>query len=162
MFRIRFFSLQLAAIALFASFAFPQQPTPSPTPTPMATPPTEPVYKEYRGVSIGMGVAEARAALGTARSKGPRQDFYVFSEKETAQVFYRDGKVSALSVDYVGSDSGAPSPMEVLGIEIKPKKNGSMYRLIRYPSAGYWISYNRTAQKNPTISITMRKLAVVR
>ncbi len=35
--------------------------------------------------------------------------------------------------------------MEVLGVEIIPKKNGTIYKLIRYPDAGYWVAYSRTA-----------------
>lgn|SRR5574341_1119645 len=168
--QIRFLFVQLLGTVFLVSVAFAQEPTQSPTlpPTPMAspsptstsapTPPSEPVYREYRGVSIGMAVEEARAKLGVARSKGPRQDFYVYSEKETVQIFYRDGKVSAISVDYVGSDSGAPTPMEVLGVEIRPRKNGSLYRMLRYPKSGYWISYNRTAGNNPITTITMRRM----
>lgn len=133
-------------------------PTPSPTPTaspsPMAAP-LEPVYREYRGVSINMSMEEARSKLGEAKSKGPRQDFYIFSENETAQIFYRDGKVSAISADFTAD---GPLSMEVLGVEIKPQKSGRLYRMIRYPQAGFWVSYNRTAGKNPITTVTMRKI----
>ena len=48
--------------------------------------------------------------------------------------------------------------MEVLGVEITPKKNGTIYKLVRYPDAGYWVAYSRTAGKSPIVSVTMRKI----
>jgi hypothetical protein len=33
-----------------------------------------------------------------------------------------------------------------------------MYELKRYPSAGYWVAYSRTAGKNPIITVTMQKM----
>lgn len=140
-----------------------QSPTPTPTPAASPTPATpqqaaEPLYTDYRGVSVGMSVAEAREKLGAPKSKGKQQDFFVFSQTESAQVVYLDGKVRTVSVDYVGADSGAPTPMEVLGVEITPKKNGTIYKLVRYPDAGYWVAYSRTAGKKPIVSVTMRKI----
>jgi hypothetical protein len=138
-----------------------QSPTPAPAASPdMSQPATAPVYTNYRGVSIGMSVAEAREKLGAPKSKGKQQDFFVYSKTESAQVVYLDGKVRTVSVDYVGTDSGAPTPMEVLGVEITPRKNGTVYQMIRYPQAGYWVAYNRTAGKSPVVSVTMRKLQV--
>ncbi len=98
----------LPAVLLGASFALATLPAAAQEQMPTPTPVSEPLYKEYKGVSLGMSVEEARRALGEPKSKGTRQDFFVFSEKEMAQVFYRDGKVSALSVNYIGEDSGAP------------------------------------------------------
>lgn len=139
-----------------------QSPTASPAPVaPAITQPAKtPLYTNYRGVSVGMSVAEAREKLGVPESKAKQRDFFVFSKTESAQVVYLDGKVRTVSVDYVGADSGAPTMMEVLGLEITPKKNASIYKLVRYPEAGYWVAYNRTAGKNPIVSITMRKMRV--
>jgi len=30
---------------------------------------------------------------------------------------------------------------------------------VRYPKAGYWVSYNRTAGNSPMITITMQAIA---
>src|SRR3712207_2698488 len=66
----------------------------------------KPLYNEYRGVRIGMEALEARKKLGNPTDKSDAQDFYVFSEKESAQVYYdKGGKVMAVSVNYVGEDS---------------------------------------------------------
>lgn len=121
----------------------------------------QPVFSEYRGIKIGMTADEVRKLVDKLQDKGEKQDFFVLSDTETAQVFYdKDGKVRAISIDYLGKGSDPPMPVEVLGEEIQPKSDGSMYGLKRYPSAGFWIAYNRTAGDDPTVTITMQKVAV--
>ena len=120
----------------------------------------QPVFKEYRGIKIGMTADEVRKLVDKLRDKGETQDFFVLSDTETAQVFYdKDGKVRAISIDYLGKGSDPPMPVEVLGEEIQPNSDGSMYGRKRYPSAGFWIAYNRTAGDDPTVTITMQKVA---
>lgn len=122
-----------------------------------AAPANVPVFTAYRGVKIGMTAEEVRAKLERLK-KGDRQDFLVFSEHESAQIYYDDqGKVTALSIDYF-RDSNAPTPDAVLGVALQSKADGSMYQLNRYPQAGYWVSYNRTAGNKPIVTITMQKM----
>lgn len=117
-----------------------------------------PVYTAYRGVKIGMSADEVRGKLDQIK-KGDRQDLLVFSQSETAQIYYDDkGKVSAISIDYFGDVSKAPAPDAVLGVPLQAKADGSMYQLNRYPEAGYWVSYNRTAGDKPIITITVQKM----
>lgn len=117
-----------------------------------------PVFTDYRGVRIGMSAEEVRAKLDGIK-KGDTQDFLVFSEHESAQIYYDDaGKVMAISVDYFGDDNNAPAPEAVLGESLQAKGDGSMYQLKRYPEAGYWVSYNRTAGDKPIVTITMQKM----
>ena len=118
----------------------------------------KPLYNEYKGVRIGMDAAEARKKLGNPTDKSDAQDFYIFSEKESAQVFYDKGKVIAVSVNYVGDNSGAPLPKVVLGADIEAKADGAMHKLVRYPEAGYWVSYNRTGGGDPLITVTMQRI----
>ncbi|HEX5884749.1 MAG TPA: hypothetical protein VFY67_09380, partial [Pyrinomonadaceae bacterium] len=117
-----------------------------------------PVFTAYRGVTIGMAAEEVRAKLDGIK-EGKQQDFLVFSERESAQVYYDDqGKVIAISIDYFGDNSNPPSPDAVLGSALQEKADGSMYQLNRYPDAGYWVSYNRTAGDKPIVTITMQKM----
>ena len=120
----------------------------------------EPVFRDYKGVHIGMTAKEARQKLGDPREKSDAQDFFVFSEKEMAQIYY-DGSqtVTAISVDYMNGGSNAPAPKAVLGTEIEAKEDGSMYKMVRYPKAGYWVSYSRTAGSTPLITVTIQKIA---
>jgi hypothetical protein len=123
-----------------------------------ATTANVPLFTDYRGVTIGMTGEEVRAKL-EGLNKGERQDFLVFSERESAQIYYDDqGKVIAISIDYFGDNSNPPSADAVLGAALQAKSDGSMYQLNRYPNAGYWVSYNRTAGEKPIVTITMQKM----
>ena len=119
----------------------------------------DPVFREYRGIQIGMTTEETRKKLGNPKDKGDEEDLYVFGEKETAQIVYdKAHKVSVLSVDFLTGATGVPTPKAVLGDDIEPKADGSIYKLIRYKKAGYWVSYNRTAGNSPMISVTIQRI----
>lgn len=118
-----------------------------------------PIFTDYKSIRIGMSADEVRDKLDHLKEKGKLQDVFVFSEAESAEVYYDpQGKVTAISVNYIGDDSSAPKPEAVLGEEIQAKPDGSMYELKRYPAAGYWVAYSRIAGKNPFITVTMQKM----
>ena len=118
-----------------------------------------PVFREYRGVQIGMPVDEARKKLGNPKDKSDEQDFYIFSERETAQIMYdKAHKVSVLSVDFMAGAEGVPTAKTVIGADLEAKPDGSMYKMIRYTKAGFWVSYSRTAGDSPMVSITIQKI----
>lgn len=117
----------------------------------------EPVFKEFKGVTIGTPMDEARKKLGDPTDKGDTQDFYVFSDDETAQVFYDSGKkVSAVAVVYTGGKN-APTARAVFGKEIEAKPDGSQFLRLLYPKVNYWVSYSRTAGDTPVTSIMMQR-----
>jgi hypothetical protein len=116
-----------------------------------------PKFSEYKGVRIGMSADEVRQKLGKSRDKDKKQDLYVFSDNESAQVFYDDKQlVYAISVDYTGK--AAPAPEDILGQDVTPKADGSIYQMQQYVDAGYWVSYNRTAGGSPVVTVTMQRL----
>jgi len=121
-------------------------------------PDEEPVFHEYRGVKIGWIADEVRKKLGSPANKGDEQDFYVFGEKETCQVLYDKGQVTAISIDFINGAKEIITPQQVFGGDIEAKSDGSKYRLVRYPKAGYWVSYSRTAGDSPIITVTIQKL----
>ena len=51
----------------------------------------------------------------------------------------------------------APASKAVLGTELPAGADGRMYRLVRYPKVGYWVSYSRTAGDSPLITVMMQK-----
>lgn len=120
----------------------------------------QPIFHEYRGVQIGWLADEVRKKLGEPANKGDEQDFYVFSEKETAQILYdkTTRKVVTISVDFSSGATGVLTPQQVFGSEIEAKPDGSKYKLVRYPKAGYWLSYSRTAGDTPIVSVTITKI----
>jgi hypothetical protein len=150
--------LLLPVVLIVASFANAQ--TVAKVSSPATTPakPNVPVFADYRGVKIGMAADEVRSKLNGIK-KGDRQDVVNLSEHESAQIFYDDKhNVTAISIDYFGDPSSAPTPEAVLGATLTAKPDGSMYQLNRYSDAGYWVSYNRTAGDKPIITITMQKM----
>ncbi|MGQ0761940.1 MAG: hypothetical protein ACT4OT_07990 [Acidobacteriota bacterium] len=113
---------------------------------------------QFRGVKIGMATDDARKKLGSPRDKSPEQDFYLFNDNEAVQIYYEKGAVSAIAIDYMSGSNGVPTPKAVLGTEAEVKADGSIHKVVRYPKAGYWVSYSRTAGAEPTITITMQKI----
>lgn len=107
-----------------------------------------------------MTTTEVRQKSGKPRIKDNSQDLFVLGANESAQIFYdEDKKVYAISIDFTGRNNDAPTPTDVLGEDIKPRADGSMYRLKHYSDAGYWVSYNRTNGDPPQVTITMQKIA---
>ena len=148
----------------------PAQPQPTNTPQttstqaaqtqPAAAPADEPLYREFKGVRIGTSQTEARKKLGNPEDKGKEMDFFVFSDRERARVYYdAKGNASAVIVTYIGKSADAPTPKAVLGTEADAKPDGSLYKIAYYPKAGYWVAYSRTAGDQPMTIITMQKIA---
>jgi len=120
---------------------------------------SRPAFSDFRGVRIGMTADETRKKLGSPRDKSAEQDLYVYNDTQVVQVFYdKASAVTAISIDYMSGASGIPSAKDVLGAEAESKADGSKYKLVRYPKAGYWVSYSRTAGNEPTITVTMQKI----
>jgi len=120
----------------------------------------EPVFNDYRGVKLGWLADEVRKKLGNPANKADDQDYYIFNENERAQVYYDKAtrQVTAISVDFITGATGIITPQQVFGSDFEAKTDGSKSKLVRYPKAGYWVSYSRTAGDNPIISVTMQKM----
>ena len=118
----------------------------------------EPPFSAYKGVRIGMTADEARKLLGNPTDKGDAQDVYSFNENESCQVYYDETKkVSAVSITFLGGKS-VPTAKSVLGDDAEAKQDGSIYKLIRFPKAGYWVSYTRTSGDEPMTIIAIQKI----
>lgn len=153
--RFRFFTFLIAAACvLLASGSANAQRKPGAQGTD-----EPPAFHEYRGVQLGMTTADVRKKLGDPKVKSAEEDFFIFNETETAQVVYdKTQKVVAISADFMSPNRAAPSAKEVFGAEIEAKADGSIHKLVRFPKAGYWLSYNRTSGAEPVVTITLQKL----
>ncbi|HSE21885.1 MAG TPA: hypothetical protein VLB68_09495 [Pyrinomonadaceae bacterium] len=113
------------------------------------------LYREYRGVRLGMTSIEVRTRLGEPAMKSDDQDFYVVSAKETAQIVYDAGqKVVTISTDYTGG-VGAPDYKAVVGEELLQRPDGSLFKIVFYNSAGFWVSYNKSGSDVPVVTVTI-------
>ena len=117
-----------------------------------------PAFNEYRGIQLGMVSDEVRKKLGDPRDKGEEQDFWVFNEEEMAQIVYdKTHKVITISADFTNA-SKAITAKQVFGADIEAKADGSVYKMVRYPKAGYWLSYNRTGGSTPLTTVTLQRI----
>jgi outer membrane protein assembly factor BamE (lipoprotein component of BamABCDE complex) len=119
----------------------------------------EPRYREYRGVRLGMTEAEVHSALGTPKDSDGRQEFYAVSDAEMAQVFYDARRnVWAVTVSYLGGQGKAPTPEQVFNDPVEVKPDGSIYKMVKYERAGYYVAYSRDAGEAPFVTVVMQKL----
>lgn len=118
-----------------------------------------PTFQEYRGVQLGMSAADVRKKLGAPRDKSAEQDFFVFSDNEMAQVVYdKAEKVIAISADFMSASNTIPSAKDILGTELEAKPDGSMHKLVRFPKAGFWLSYSRTSGADAVVTVQLQKI----
>ena len=117
----------------------------------------QPLYREYRGVRLGMTAEEARAKLGVPAMKSDEQDFYVFSVNESAQLVYAEQKVVTISTDYT-SGVGAPDYKSVVGEGLLQRPDGSLFRMVLHDSERFWVSYNKSASEMFVVTITIGKM----
>ncbi|MFL6255259.1 MAG: hypothetical protein ACJ74T_09555 [Pyrinomonadaceae bacterium] len=146
---VTFALLLLAALALLPA-ALAQKPADHPQ--------NDPPFHDYKGVRIGMAAEEARKLLGNPTDKDDKQEVFAVSDDESCQVYYDAAKkVSAVSITYF-SNKAVPAVKAVLGEEPQAKQDGSFSKLIRFPKAGYWVSYTRTSGDAPMTIIAMQKI----
>jgi len=158
--------LTVAALVLLSVVSYAQAPARRPQPPAVAQPAlpaaqiAEPIYREYRGVQIGMSKEQVRQKLGTPGDVSDRQDFFNLSGVESAQVFYdAQTRVMAVSVNYLGEGGGAPAPEKIFGAPVEPTADGTVYKLVRYERAGYHVIYSRTGgDAPPLVTVTMQKI----
>ena len=114
----------------------------------------QPHYTEYRGVRLGMTASEVRVKLGEPAMKSDEQDFYVLSANETTQIAYDTGRVLTISTDYTGG-VGAPDYRSVVGEDLLSRPDGSVFKMVMYPSERFWVSYNKGTALVPVVTITI-------
>ena len=143
-----------ALLLLFLGMVAKGQSPPQPTTFMNARSQAPPLYREYRGVRLGMTAAETRAKLGQPAMMSDEQDFYVISSNESVQIAYIAQKVATISTDYMGG-VGAPDYRSVVGEGLLERPDGSVFRMVMYDSERLWVSYNKSASVVPLVTITI-------
>ena len=116
-------------------------------------------FTEYKGMKIGAAADAVRTKLGSPKDKSDSMDLYVFSDNESAQ-FYYDGThvVNAIMITYTNDLKSAPAAKDVFGVDVAPNADGMIFKMERYPKAGYWISYTRTSGSDAMVNIAIQKM----
>jgi len=124
-----------------------------------------PVLQNYKEVKIGTTDDEVRDRLGKKATIDDKDGFFYQFDDEMAQIrLDKDKKVRLISITYPSDNKNTPKFEDVFGTDVKaePGADGMIYKLIRYPEAGYWVAYSRTAGDKPTVTITMQKMRTVK
>ena len=156
----RFFTLVVAAASLLLAMSSANGQGPRKTAAPAAGEDESALFKDYRGVQLGMTADEVRKKLGDPKDKGDEQDFFIFNDTETAQIVYdKTHKVVTISADFMNAEQlSVPTAKQVFGADVEAKADGSIYRMVRFTKAGYWLSYNRTGGASPLTTVTLQKI----
>lgn len=155
----RIFTLAVTAASLLIALSSANAQAPHRAATPAAGEDESVLFKDYRGVQLGMTADEVRKKLGDPKDKGDEQDFFVFNDTETAQIVYdKTHKVVTISADFLTSGDKVPTAKQVFAGDVEAKADGSIYKMVRFPKAGYWLSYNRTSGSPPLTTVTLQKI----
>ena len=115
-----------------------------------------------RGITIGMTADQVTDKIGKPETSDQTGMLYTFSNGETLQLSLdADKKVRMIATVYSGKDAKAPEPNEIFGSTetVQPQADGRIYKLVRYPDAGYWIAYSRlNLDSGPMITVTIQKI----
>ncbi|MBC7898628.1 MAG: hypothetical protein H7070_01125 [Saprospiraceae bacterium] len=122
-----------------------------------------PVLKNYPELKVGTAVGDVREKLGKAKIDDDDGLYYEISDNEIMQIRVdADKKLRAVSITYSSGHKSMPKFADVFGSSdgeaAATKPDGSIYRLVRYPDAGYWLAFSRTAGEDPSVTVTMQKL----
>ena len=123
-----------------------------------------PVLQNYKDIKIGATADDVRDKLGKAKIDDKDGFFYQFDD-EMAQIrLDKAKKVRVISITYLSDNKNTPKFEDVFGTDVKaePGADGMIYKLVRYPEAGYWVAYSRTAGDKPMVTVTMQKMRTVK
>ena len=116
-------------------------------------------FSDYRGIAVGMTTEAVRTKLGAPKDKSDAMDLYMYGDTESAQFYYDASKsVTAIMITYSGDLKNAPLPKDVLGEDAETRPDGGIFKMVRFPKSGFWISYNRTAPPDPIVNIAIQKM----
>lgn len=121
-----------------------------------------PLVDDINGITLGMTADDVKSKLGKPDTSDSATMYYDLDKGEQVQLrLDADKKVSMIAGIYTGKNADAPDFSEVFGPAAQPvpQQNGTIYKLVRYPSAGYWVAYSRLELDNgPMTTVTLQKI----
>ena len=119
-----------------------------------------PYLDNYRDVKIGAAADDVIDKLGKPKFKDDSGFLFDLSKNETLQIkLGPDSKVITVAAIF-SEETAAPTFTDVFGPTATPdpRADVSIYKMVRYPEAGFWISYYKGAGKDATVAVTIQKL----
>lgn len=160
--RVKGFVLSAAAILTLSLAAAGQESdmTATVTPPQAADQPAGPLVDDINGITLNMTAEQVRDKLGKPDAGDASMMYYDLDGGQQLQLrLDADKKVTMVAGIYSGKKIDAPEFTEVLGSEAPTPENGRIYKLVRYPSAGYWVAYSRIdLDSGPMTTVTIQKL----
>ena len=152
-------SAQTAQQASASANQIPKVETAGP-PAPVKTAALQPAIHSLREVELGMSADEAKHKLGRPEVQDDTGMYFTLSGGDSVQIgLGEDKKVRTVAVIYAAGSKNAPSLADVFGPDVE-KVAGDTYKMVRYPDAGYWVSYSRTnSGDKPVVIVTMKKMS---
>jgi hypothetical protein len=161
---ISFFLLILLALPILCQTSEPESAAVSTTEKPTETkqPQASPAVKDLRGITIGMSADEIKDKLGKPESSDGTTMYFTLDNGESVQIgLDKDNKAILIADIFSGKDAKSPDLDDIFGTEVESPAgaDGKVYKMVRYPTAGYWISYSRLDLKSgPMTTVTMQKM----
>ena len=120
-----------------------------------------PAIKGLREVTLGMTVEQVKDTLGKPDVEDKTGLFFTPTKTESVQIgLDPKGTVRTIAVIYSEGDKNAPDFEDIFGPKVeKPETKDTVYKMVRYPEAGYWVSFSLSNPgSKPTTRVTMRRL----
>jgi hypothetical protein len=129
---------------------------------PAANKPAAAAFNNVKGITLGMTADQVTEKLGKPDTSDQTGMLFTLPNDQTLQLSLdADKKVRMIATVYSGKNAKAPEPVEVFGSgeTVRPQADGRIYKLVRYPDAGYWIAYSRlNLESGPMTTITIQKI----
>lgn len=119
-----------------------------------------PMVHSVRDVELGMSVDEVKKKLGKPEVQDDTGLYFSLSGGDAVQIGLDENKhVRTVAAIYAAGSKGAPAFKDVFGSSTEDG-TGDLYKMQRYPEAGYWVSYSRTnSQDKPVVVVTIKKIS---
>jgi len=133
----------------------PKTATPAPTKAAIT-----PLVHSVRDVELGMSIDDVKKKLGRPEVQDDTGLLFTLSGGNSVQIGLDENKhVRTVAVIYGAGSKDAPALKDIFGASAEDT-TGDVYKMERYPDAGYWVSYSRTnSQDKAIVVVTMRKIS---
>lgn len=120
---------------------------------------TKHTFTSLRGLELGMTISQVKEKLGKPDFQDETGLVFELKDGDSVQIgLGPDKNVRTIAAIFSADSETAPSFADVFGPDAG-SVDGDVYKMERYPDAGYWVSFSRTNSKDePVTVVTLRKI----